>query len=115
MRANAGARARNILRERAKIARVRDHANAQRSRACAIRARDKCHNPSEKAKVFAKQMVDSIQALTPSQLNIPTEDDDDYDEEKALKKMEEISRDPMRLIYVPEVLHWWVNSSSFIF
>ena len=60
-------------------------------------------------------MVDSIQALTPSQLNIPTEDDDDYDEEKALKKMEEISRDPMRLIYVPEVLHWWVNSSSFIF
>ena len=94
---------------------MRDHANAQRSRACAIRARDKCHNPSEKAKVFAKQMVDSIQALTPSQLNIPTEDDDDYDEEKALKKMEEISRDPMRLIYVPEVLHWWVNSSSFIF
>ena len=44
-------------------------------------------------------MVDSIQALTPSQLNIPTEDDDDYDEETALKKMEGISRDPMRLIY----------------
>ena len=27
---------------------------------------------------------------------------------------EEISRDPMRLIYAPEVLHWWVSSNNFI-
>ena len=46
--------------------------------------------PRSKAKVFAKQLVDSIDILTPQQLGIPVEGDEGH-------------------IYVSEVLNWWVN------
>ena len=35
--------------------------------------------PGSKAETFAKQIVASIDVLTPQQLGIPTEDDDDFD------------------------------------
>ena len=38
-----------------------------------------------------------------------TKDDDGYHEGLAYQIMEKMANDPMRHIYVPEVLNWWVN------
>ena len=65
--------------------------------------------PGSKAKVFAKQLVDSIDVLTPQQLGIPVEGDEGFDEDASYQLMEQMANDPMRHIYVPEVLNWWVN------
>ena len=66
--------------------------------------------PGSKAKVFAKQLVDSIDVLTPQQLGIPVEGDEGFDEDASYQLMEQMANDPMRHIYVPEVLNWWVNT-----
>ena len=66
--------------------------------------------PGSKAKVFAKQLVDSIDVLTPQQLGIPVEGDEGFDEDTSYQLMDKIANDPMRYIYVSEVLNWWVNT-----
>ena len=65
--------------------------------------------PRSKAKVFAKQLVDSIDVLTLQQLGIPVEDDEGFDEDTSYQLIEKIANDPVRHIYVSEVLNWWVN------
>ena len=56
-------------------------------------------------------IVDSIDVLTPVQLGIPTEDDEDYDEDVCFQITEKVGRNPMLYIYAREVLNWWVTKS----
>ena len=65
---------------------------------------------SVKAEATAKRMIYSIQALSPDQLSLPTEDDEEYDGAVAVDMAEKLDRNPMKLIYVPHVLNWWVPS-----
>ena len=54
----------------------------------------------------------SIDVQAPSQLGIPVEGYEGFDEDASYQLMEEITKDLMRHIYVPEVLNWWVNEQQ---
>ena len=43
-------------------------------------------------------------------IGIPVEGDEGFDEDTSYQLMDKIANDPMRYIYVSEVLNWWVNT-----
>ena len=59
-----------------------------------------------------KIVPESIDMQVPHQLGIPIEGDEGFDEDASYQLREEITKDLMWHIYVPEVLNWQVNKQQ---